>query len=261
MASQFSLQPYNSVSYVDVVALQLGLQRLPSEPADTFLDRLYQAANNVRDHSLQGTIDQIAFELGLSVSPGMVISSQDPTVVIQVSFGQVTILQGTTKTVIPLLTITSDNFWSWLNLSDIVAAINAQTFCTAVLSGADGPTWQLPSQTSLNIAVAESATSVQNQLAHAGVVVGSERFNVAVPSYTLTAAGELVFVTNPPANTEITYVYNISPFQLAVSQVGTFSFMDPALATYAAGPSGALVYQLSEYVQDLLTQDPCYWGE
>jgi len=48
---------------------------------------------------------------------------------------------------------------------------------------------------------------------------------------------------------------------LAVSQVGTFSFMDPALATYAAGPSGALVYQLSEYVQDLLTQDPCYWGE
>jgi len=52
MASQFSLQPYNSVSYVDVVALQLGLQRLPAEPADTFLDRLYQAASNVREIAL-----------------------------------------------------------------------------------------------------------------------------------------------------------------------------------------------------------------
>lgn len=146
MASQFSLQPYNSVSYVDVVALQLGLQRLPSEPADTFLDRLYQAANNVRDHSLQGTIDQIAFELGLSVSAGIMISSQDPTVVIQVSFGQVTILQGTTKTVIPLVTITSDNFWLWRTLSDVVADINAQTFCTAVLSGADGVPGSCPAR-------------------------------------------------------------------------------------------------------------------
>jgi hypothetical protein len=260
MASQFSLQPYNSVSYVDVVALQLGLQRLPSEPADTFLDRLYQAASNVRDHSLQGTIDQLAFELGLSVMPGIQISSTDPTVLIAVSFGQVLITQGTTKTIVPLVTITSDNFWAWRNLSDIVADINSQTFCTAELLGPDGPAWQLPSQTSLNIAVAEPVSAIKSSLEHTGVLVGSECFNVTVPSYTLTAAGELVFVSNPPANTQVTYVYNISPFQLAVSQVGTFSFMDPTLAAYAAGADGALVYQLSEYVQDLLTQDPCYWG-
>src|ERR1017187_7312683 len=261
MASQFSLQPYNSVSYVDVVALQLGLQRLPREPADTFLDRLYQAASNVRDHSMQGTIDQLAFELGLSVAAGIQISSSDPTVLIAVSFGQILITQGTTKTIIPLLTITQDNFWSWLQLSDIVAAINAQTFCTAVLLGPDGPTWQLPSQSSLNISVAESVSAIKSKLDHTGVVVGSERFNVAVPSYTLTTDGELVFVSNPPANTQVTYVYNISPFQLAVSQIGTFSFMDPTLPAYAAGVNGALVYQLGEYVQDLLTQDPCYWGE
>ena len=261
MASQFSLQPFNSVSYVDVVALQLGLQRLPAEPADTFLDRLYQAASNVRDHSLQGTVDQLAFELGLSVSSGIQISSLDPTIMIVVSFGQVLITQGTTRTIIPLLTITADNFWSWLQLSDIVAAINTQTFCTAVLLGPDGPTWQLPSQSSLNIAVAEPVSAIKSKLNHTGVVVGSERFNVTVPSYTLTTAGDLVFVTNPPANTQITYVYNLSPFQLAVSQVGTFSFMDPTLPAYAAGVNGALVYQLSEYVQDLLTQDPCYWGE
>jgi hypothetical protein len=94
MGLQFNLQPYNSVSYVDVVALQLGLQRLPSEPADTFLDRLYQAASNVRDHTFQGTIDQIAFELGLQVQVGMTISCFDPTILVQVSFGQILITQG-----------------------------------------------------------------------------------------------------------------------------------------------------------------------
>ena len=149
MGLQFNLQPYNSVSYVDVVALQLGLQRLPAEPADTFLDRLYQAASNVRDHTFQGTIDQIAFELGLQVQVGMTISCFDPTVLVQVSFGQVLITQGTARVVIPLLGIDADNYWTWRNLSDVVADVNNNTPCTAVLTIADGPAWQLASQSSL----------------------------------------------------------------------------------------------------------------
>jgi hypothetical protein len=260
MPSQFSLQPYNSVSFVDVVALQLGLQRLPSEPADTFLDRLYQAAINVRDHSFQGTIDQIAFELGLAVSAGMNITSVDPTVIVQVSFGQIAITEGATTTVIPLVTIDPDNYWAWRQLSAVVADVNSMTFCTAELLTKDGPAWQLASQSSLNITIAEPITAKQFALAHSGIVVGTERFNVVVPKYTLTAAGEISFVSNPPAATQITYVYNLSPFQLAVSQVGSFSLMDPSLRNYAAGVNGALVHQLGEYTQDLLTQDPSYWG-
>lgn len=260
MTSAFSLQPYNSVSFVDVVALQLGLQRLPSEPADTFLDRLYQAAINVRDHSFQGTIDQIAFELGLAVSAGINISTVDPTVIIQVSFGQIAITQGTSTVAVPLVTIDPDNYWAWRQLSAVVADVNALGFCTAELMAADGPAWQLASQSSLNIAIAEPVTAKQFSLANTGVVVGTERFNVVVPKYTLTAAGEISFVSNPPATTAITYVYNINPFKLAVSQVGSFSLMDPSLTNYAAGVDGALVHQLGEYTQDLLTQDPSYWG-
>ena len=112
MGLQFNLQSYNSVSYVDVVALQLGLQRLPSETADTFLDRLYQAASNVRNHTFQGTVDQIAFELGLTVRVGMTISCFDPTVLVTVSFGQMMITQGMVQTVIPTVTIDADNYWT-----------------------------------------------------------------------------------------------------------------------------------------------------
>ena len=149
MGLQFNLQSYNSVSYVDVVALQLGLQRLPSETADTFLDRLYQAASNVRDHTFQGTVDQIAFELGLTVSVGMTISCFDPTVLVTVSFGQMMITQGMVQTVIPTVTIDADNYWTWRMLSDVVSDINTQTPCTAVLKGADGLAWQLANQSSL----------------------------------------------------------------------------------------------------------------
>jgi hypothetical protein len=260
MASQFNLQPINSVSYVDVVALQLGLQRLPAETADTFLDRLYQAAINVRDHTLQGTIDQIAFELGLSVQVGMEISSFDPTIIVKASFGQLAITQGASTTIIPLVTIAPDNFWIWRQLSAVVADVNAKTSCSAVLLTTDGPAWQLAAQSSVNISVAEPISSQQASLTHSGIVVGTEQFNVAVPSYTLTSSGQIVFSTNPPVNTQITYVYNIMPFQMAVSQVGTISLKDASLAAYAAGSDGSLVHQLQEYTQDILTQDPSYWG-
>lgn len=260
MPSQFSLQTYNSVSYADVVGLQLGLQRLPGETTDAFLDRLYQAANNVRDHSLQGTIDQIAFQLGLAVESGIEIASDDPTVIVKVSFGQIAITQGTTTTTFPLITIDSDNYWNWRKLSAVVADINAQTPFRATLTTNDGPAWQLPSQTSLNIAVAEPVAAQSVMLEHKGVVVGTERFNVTVPSYTLTQSGRLVFSAAPPANTQVTYVYNLSPFKLAVSQVGAFTLLDPSLATYAAGADGSLVHQLQEYTQDLMKQDPSYWG-
>lgn len=260
MASQFNLQPVNSVSYADVVGLQLGLQRLPGETTDAFLDRLYQAANNVRDHSLAGTINQIALELGLLVSAGITITSFDPTVLIQVTFGQLAITQGSVTTVIPLLAIDSDNYWTWRKLSDVVADVNAKTSFQATLQAADGLAWQLAIQSSLNIRVAEPIASQSVSLEHSGILVGTERFNVAVPAYTLSAAGELQFITPPPANTQITYVYNLSPFQLAVSQVGAFGLMDSSIAKYAAGADGSLVHQLQEYTQDLMTQDPSYWG-
>lgn len=260
MASQFNLQQVNSVSYVDVVALQLGLQRLPGETTDTFLDRLYQAANNVRDHTFQGTIDQIAFALGLTVDVGLKVTSFDPTVVVQVSFGQMSFTQGSTVSVVPLVTIDSDNYWSWRTLSDIVADINTQTPCQATLLHGDGLGWQLANQSSLNIAVAEPVPGKQNTLLNTGVVVGTERFNTSVPKYTLTSSGSLVFTSTPPANTQVTYVYNLSPFTVAVSQVGAFSLTDPSIAAYAAGKDGTLVHQLREYTQDLLTQDSSYWG-
>ena len=52
LSQPLNLQRYNSTTYVDQLALQLGLyqQRLPEENAASFLDRLYAAARSRRDH-------------------------------------------------------------------------------------------------------------------------------------------------------------------------------------------------------------------
>lgn len=260
MASSFNLQKTNSTTYADIVGVQLGVGRLPGETADTYLDRLYHVAYNRRDHSLEGTIDEIAFHLGLQVRPGLMIVPSDPTTIITTAAGQMVIQEGTQKTTIVMVSIDPDNFWNWRMLSSVAADVNALTHCTATLLIPDVPSSQLVRQTSLNYSVAENVSSISNQLKHSGIQIGSEQFNVAVPSYTLRADGSLVFASAPPANTLISYIYNLSPFPLVCSEVATFSLMDPALKASAKCPDGSLVHQIREYVQAILIQDPSYWG-
>jgi len=92
------------------------------------------------------------------------------------------------------------------------------------------------------------------------IIVGTELFSVPVGLYTLTQDGSLVFAAAPPQGTTISYIYNLSPFYLTCSEVGVINLMDPALQTTALCPDGSLVHQVQEFVQQILTQDPCYWG-
>lgn len=262
MGQLFNPQVYNSTTYADQLAIQLGLyqDRLTGETADAFLDRLYSAAASRRDHTMEGVVNDIAYHLGLSVQAGIVIQSPNPSTVISVSAGQLTIGTGSTAVTIPTVTIDSDDFWNWRMLSDIVADINAKTSCTATLQIPDTYAIELVPQSSLGCSVAEPVTAAVSQLKHSGIVVGSELFSGTVPSYTLSSNGKLKFASTPTAGTTISYIYNLSPFMLTCSQVSVISLMDPALKTTALCPDGSMVYQVREFVQQILAQDPCYWG-
>jgi hypothetical protein len=262
MGSLFNPQVYNSTTYADQLAIQLGLyqDRLTGETADAFLDRLYSAAASRRDHTMEGVVNDIAYHLGLNVQGGIVITSPNPSTVITVSVGQLTITVAGTTTTIPTATIDSDDFWSWRMLSDVVADINSKTSCTAILQIPDTYAIQLVPQSSLGCSVAESVTEAISRLQHSGIVVGSELFNTTVPQYTLSSSGKLRFTSTPTAGTTISYIYNLSPFTLTCSEVSVISLMDPALQTTALCPDGSMVYQVREFVQQILAQDPCYWG-
>lgn len=262
MGSLFNPQAYNSTTYADQLALQLGLygDRLTGQTADSFLDQIYSAAAARRDHSMEGVINDIAYHLGLSVQAGITVTAPDPSTVIAVSAGHLTVTVGGATVTIPTVTYDPDDFWDWRMLSEVVTDINSKTSCTATLNIPDTFAIELVPQSSLGCSVAESVTATVSQLEHTGVVVGSELFNIAVPNYTLTSGGSLNFVSTPTSGTAISYIYNLSPFTLTCSQVSVINLMDPALQTTAVCPDGSMVYQVREFVQNILAQDPCYWG-
>jgi hypothetical protein len=261
MASLFNPAPINSTTFADVVALQMGLTRIPQETSANFLDRLYSAAASRRDHSMEGTVNELCFQLGPTAYFGIAIAATDPTTVFTAKAGAVLLTDAQGTVSIPTVTIDQDNYWSWLFLSDVVAAINTQSRATATLQSADKPAYVLLAQSSLNYSIAEAAIASRNQLAHSGVIVGSERFNLDVPTYTLTTAGLLIFSSAPPATTAITYSFNSLPYEVTCSDVALINLLDPGMPLMAKGNDGGLVHQAKEYVQDLLTQDACYWGK
>src|ERR1035437_5055573 len=63
MNSTSQLQLVNSMTYADLAALNLGLTRFPGEKAAAFLQRCYQATTRRRDHSYEGTQDELCLQL------------------------------------------------------------------------------------------------------------------------------------------------------------------------------------------------------
>jgi hypothetical protein len=265
MGSFFNPLTFNSTTYVDALAIQLGLfqDRMVGETSDHFLDRLYSAAYNKRDHTLEGTINNISYQLGLSLQAGIVVTPTNPLTVITVSVGRITFAPASgSPLVIPTVSISPDDMWEWRSLSDVVLDINnlSSGALTATLQIPDALAIQLVPQCSLKCSVAENVVNTTSQLNNTGIVVGSELFNVAVPAYTITTAGALTFASSPPAGTTISYMYNMSPFILTCSPVSVINLMDPALQDTAVCPDGSLVYQVREFNQQILTLDSCYWG-
>jgi hypothetical protein len=264
MGSIFNLQVANSSTYADQLAIQLGLfqDRLAGETADHFLDRLYSSAYSRRDHTLEGTINNIAYQLGLSSQVGLTVTGQDPGTIINVGAGQITFTPTTgAQIIVSTVTISNDNMWVWCTLGEVASSINQIANLTATTVVPDTLAIQLVPQTSINCSIAESVSGASSFLDFDNITIGSELFSNPVPDYELDySVGALTFSSAPASGTKISYIYNIAPFNMACSQVGVINLTDPALQTTALCPDGSMVYQMREFNQAILQADNCYWG-
>jgi len=262
MSSSYSISPtinslevYNSTTYADVLGLLLGLNRLQGETADKYLQRLEYAARLRRDHPYEGSLNQVTLALGF-VPQKYIHLATGSWSIITISIAGVKI---DSHTIIPILTFDSDGMWRWRMLSDVVADINTTIGSLATLLVDDGPAFQLCHQSNSQWSIAEPITGIKYQLAFPGVQVGSEKFNTTVPSYTLTSDGVLTFSSEPIANTQITYNYILSPYDVVGSPVSLVGLLDNGFSDVAETPDGALAYQVKEYVQKIMTTDRSYW--
>lgn len=255
-----SVQQVNSTSYADVVGLSLGLSRLPGENTADYADRLYQATTLVRDHSFQGTVNEIALQLGLQIAAGISVSSTDTAATISVDVSGVSLSSGNTLVLCPLMVTDPDDVWRWRLLSDVVSDINAHApLFSATLLISDRPALQLVQQSNVYNIIAEPVTGGRMALDNPGIIVGSEIFDTVVPAYTIVN-GILAFTSEPPSGTRITYRYRVLPYDLVCSEVGAFGLLSSGITAVAITPDDAVVYQLREAVQEVMIEDRSYWA-
>jgi hypothetical protein len=257
----------NSTTYIDLLGVLVGLDRLPGEPADVFADRLYKAASLDRGVDYVGLMNALTLELGLELSELISLeripadeTDTDLTCAVSVDLAGVHIEWGDTRLTSPLMTVGPDDFWQWRLLSDVVADLNNARGLQASLLGVDGPAFQLARQSSVLLAVGEAIDGQTVRLAHPGLVAGTETFNQPVPQYAVESDSVLFFNDPLRAGTRVNYQYRVYPYSLIGSPVFLMSMLDPLLGTLAVSTNGTLIYQMKEFAQELVANDRSYWA-
>lgn len=252
----------NSNTYIDNVGVLLGIERSPGETSQEFLERVIRAGSSSRTSNYEGLMNELGLQFGLFLQPCIQLAG-NPAILVNVDIAGVHLKwnQGQSSLHISLMTVGPDNFWEWKSLSDIVAAINGTNVLTAVLLTADGPAFQLVTQSNTQLAVGEDITGQTANLENATLIAGTEQFNQPVPSYTIQGQSILYFSAALPPGTKITYQYMIQPYTLLMSPIFMMNLADPLLGAVALGPNNKLVYQVKEYVQELVSKDLSYWAD
>lgn len=251
--AQIQLRQTNSTSYIDVLGLQLGLDRLQGESTIDYLKRIEAAARLRRDHPYEGATNEINLQLGFEPSIYIELPNLGSSIINITMAG----IQIDNNPVIPLVTFDRDSLWNWRTLSDVTIDINNIT--QATLMANDGPSFQLAKQSNSLWSFAEDIKGIEVNLLHSGVIVGSELFNQVVPSYVITEDGFITFSSELPAGVQITYNYLVSPYDIVGSPVSLIGLKDPEFVNIAEASTGVLAYQIREFVQQIMREDRSYW--
>jgi len=261
MNTSTQIQRVNSLTYADMVGLNVGLTRIQGEDSVAFLGRCQKATTCRQDSTYEGEQDQICLQLGLTQWAGIAISSTSSNTVITVGIGLVTVVLDSVTHHIPTVTMAPDTYWVWRTLSDVVKDLNAITGITASLLGPDGPALQLAKQSNQFTVSSESITLSDQMLANDNVIASSLTFSVAPGNYVFNSkTGELVFSGTLPSGLTAAYQYIAMPYNLVCSELGLFGLVEASLATVGVSSDNVLAYQLREVVQAVMTADPCYWA-
>ena len=253
----------NSTSYVDMLGILVGMERLAGETADRFAERIDLAISAQRGSDYVGLMNNLSLAFGLEMYPLVQISS-DQDFDIRVVFGSMIVLVGGVSTVIPLLHLSVDNFWEWRKISEVLADLaSLRGLQVESRSRQDGPALQLVRQSNTVLVVGEVLAGAKiEQLMHGRLIPETISFSLPVPAYTVSNDGRtLQFSTPCAAGITVSYQYRTRPYLLVASPVSLLSLTDPNVTGLSMGTNGTVIYQVREYLQEILQRDRSYWGK
>ena len=258
----------NSTTYIDLLGILAGLERMSGESSDEFAARISKASVVSRGADYIGLMDELALQFGLNLRELISVervavneTDQDLTCDITVDLAGVRVTwNGELKVSSPLMILGPEDFWEWRRLSDVATDLAAIPGLQAKLLVDDGPAFQLVRQSNVLTAIGEAIDGTTVRLAHGGLVMGSEWFNQPIPKYAIQSDSVLSFTSPMLPGTRVTYKYRVWPYSLIGSPVFIMSLLDPNLGTLAVTPEGKLVYQMREFLQELVGKDRSYWA-
>jgi hypothetical protein len=256
------LRLINSTSYVDVVALYMGLNRLEGEDSISFLDRMYRASVSRRDHSFQGAINELNLDLGLKVQSGISITYTGPgDLLITADIRGLRLFVGNDvlDVTIPIVVAATDDVWEWRLLSQVVEDLNNVDDIEAVLLIEDGAAVQVVRQSNIQTVFNEPVAGSVVKLQNANLVPGSERFNRDVV-YTLNPVLGRVSLPSPPVGLTISYQYLTLPYEVVCAEGSMIGLMDRNVSSAFLNDS-RLIHQVRETVQSVMKLDRSYWSK
>ena len=249
----------NSTSYIDIIGLLIGETRLPNEGASQFARRLESIAKARKDHSYEGCLEQISSELGFATAPYITITSTDPNAVISFTFTGLSLISSSENLLIPIANIAGDSMWEWISISDMAANINtSRTFTAEVLI--DGWGFHIARQSNIFLVESEPITSQYQTLQHTNYVAGSGF--ISSSSLTFNVVNNVIQMNKVPGDgVTFSYQYQVLPYDIVGSPVACVGLTDPGFATAAVQTNGAVVYQVREFIQQIMANDLSYWAK
>jgi hypothetical protein len=264
MNTSVAIQQINSTSYPDTMGLYVGLPRLLGEANPTYLKRLYDYSASVKDNTNVGVLNQLNIKLGLEPFQTISVSTTDSYMILTYSSGLLTITTPDPNTyAYQAVQMAPDTYWTWNQLSEMVAFINTIPAYTAILIGDDGSCRTLAKQTNMFSALSESISVDFNgayTFAHSGMIPSSLIFNSTVPPYNLRE-DQIFFNGTVPSNLEASYQYQITPYSMVSCPANIMALTDPNLAVVGIDEYNRPAFQIAEAIQTIQTIDRSYWGE
>ena len=249
----------NSTTYVDLLGILVGIERMPGEESGVFAERVARAGVLKRTADYVGLMNELHLQFGFDLSRAISIESET-AYDLWVDLAGVHLRSSFASVDSPRMVIDAEGFWEWRALSQIVTDLNTAGGVTAALLIDDAPAFQLPSQSNTMLAVGEPIQGSLVQLAHPGFQPGSEAFSAMVPKYSVRADSVLEFDHDLPTGMRISYRYKLTPYTLITSPVFLLSTVDPNLGVLATAPDGNMAYQMREFIQELAGKDRSYWA-
>jgi len=247
----------NSLTYVDLLGVLVGLERLPGERSDQFYERILSAARLERSSTYVGLLNEINLRLGLKLFHCLEISG-DKVFEFTVTDSRARVVTDDGQWESQLFVVEPDGYVSWRTLDDIAQELSESGLSVKVLT--PGPALWLARQSNVFRQVNEPITGIRHRLAKAYPIPSSLVLTGTPETYTFLNQLVIEFPSPVRENATASYLYRVCPYRAVGSKVRLMSPLDPSFTDYALTRDRKLTYQARELVSELARIDQSFWG-